>query len=59
MLTGLNTYSSYWVYRGWLSKNDFDKYWWDDPEYKKKKFSRYEEKTTKNRKPSESDRKCI
>ncbi|HDU2764557.1 TPA: M23 family metallopeptidase, partial [Klebsiella pneumoniae] len=26
MLTGLNTYSSYWVYRGWLSKNDFDKY---------------------------------
>lgn len=36
MLTGLNTYSSYWVYRGWLSKNDFDKYWWDDPEYKKK-----------------------
>ncbi len=58
MLTGLNTYSSYWVYRGWLSKNDFDKYWWDDPEYKKK-FSRYEEKTTKNRKPSESDRKCI
>ncbi|HBW4186683.1 TPA: M23 family metallopeptidase, partial [Klebsiella pneumoniae] len=23
MLTGLNTYSSYWVYRGWLSKNDF------------------------------------
>ncbi|EPJ2983868.1 M23 family peptidase [Klebsiella pneumoniae] len=36
MLTGLNTYSSYWVYRGWLSKNDFDEYWWDDPEYKKK-----------------------
>lgn len=36
MLTGLNTYSSYWVYRGWLSKNDFDKYWWGDPEYKKK-----------------------
>ncbi|HBR2939870.1 TPA: M23 family metallopeptidase [Klebsiella pneumoniae] len=36
MLTGLNTYSSYWVYRGWLSNNDFDKYWWDDPEYKKK-----------------------
>lgn len=36
MLTGLNTYSSYWVYRRWLSKNDFDKYWWDDPEYKKK-----------------------
>ncbi|MBX4725846.1 M23 family metallopeptidase [Klebsiella pneumoniae] len=36
MLTGLNTYSSYWVYRGLLSKNEFDKYWWDDPEYKKK-----------------------
>ncbi len=36
MLTGLDTYSGYWVYRGWISKNDFDKYWWDDPEYKKK-----------------------
>jgi predicted chitinase len=36
MLTGLDTYSGYWVYRGWISKNDFDKYWWDDQEYKKK-----------------------
>jgi len=36
MLTGLDTYSSYWVYRGWLSKDEFDQYWWDDPEYAKK-----------------------
>ncbi|MEN4561385.1 M23 family metallopeptidase [Pantoea agglomerans] len=36
MLTGLDTYSGYWVYRGWISRNDFDNYWWDDPEYKKK-----------------------
>lgn len=36
MLTGLDTYSSYWVYRGWLSVSDFDRYWWDDPQYKKK-----------------------
>nr|WP_227510030.1 M23 family metallopeptidase [Klebsiella pneumoniae] len=36
MLTGLDTYSSYWVYRGWLSINGFDRYWWDDPQYKKK-----------------------
>ncbi len=36
MLTGLDTYSGYWVYRGWLSSRDFDKYWWDDQEYKKK-----------------------
>ncbi|MNG62921.1 hypothetical protein D3C79_211320 [compost metagenome] len=36
MLTGLDTYSGYWVYRGWLSNRDFDKYWWDDQEYKKK-----------------------
>lgn len=36
MLTGLDTYSGYWVYRGWISKNDFDKYWWGDSEYKKK-----------------------
>lgn len=33
MLTGLDTYSSYWVYRGWLSKSDFDASWWTDPQY--------------------------
>lgn len=33
MLTGLDTYSSYWVYRGWLKKIDFDSSWWTDPEY--------------------------
>lgn len=26
MLTGLDTYSGYWVYRGWISRNDFDNY---------------------------------
>lgn len=36
MLTGLDTYSSYWVYRGWLSKSDFDSSWWSDAEYKNK-----------------------
>ncbi|WP_312074291.1 M23 family peptidase [Atlantibacter sp.] len=40
MLTGLDTYSSYWVYRGWLLTNDFDRYWWDDHEYKKKNASK-------------------
>lgn len=47
MLTGLNTYSSYWVYRGWLSNNDFDKYWWDDPEYKKKNSAGMKKKPPK------------
>ncbi|EPI1624319.1 M23 family metallopeptidase [Klebsiella pneumoniae] len=47
MLTGLNTYSSYWVYRGWLSKNDLDKYWWDDPEYKKKNSAGMKKKPPK------------
>lgn len=47
MLTGLNTYSSYWVYRGWLSKNDFDEYWWDDPEYKKKNSAGMKKKPPK------------
>ncbi|MCJ7287996.1 M23 family metallopeptidase [Klebsiella pneumoniae] len=47
MLTGLNTYSSYWVYRGWLSKNDFDKYWWDDSEYKKKNSAGMKKKPPK------------
>ncbi|MBB3303950.1 MULTISPECIES: M23 family metallopeptidase [unclassified Enterobacter] len=36
MLTGLDTYSSYWVYRGWLNKDDYDSSWWTDSEYKKK-----------------------
>ena len=58
MLTGLNTYSSYWVYRGWLSKMTLMNIG-GMTRSTRKKFSRYEEKTTKNRKPSESDRKCI
>ncbi|MEI2604812.1 M23 family peptidase [Erwinia aphidicola] len=36
MLTGLDTYSSYWVYRGWLSKSSFDASWWTDPQYRRK-----------------------
>ncbi|KQN63794.1 hypothetical protein ASF13_19675 [Erwinia sp. Leaf53] len=36
MLTGLDTYSSYWVYRGWLSKSSFDSSWWTDPQYRRK-----------------------
>lgn len=28
-LTGLFNYSEYWVYRGWLSRSDFDANWWD------------------------------
>ena len=40
MLTGLDTYSAYWVYRGWLKKTDFDASWWTDPEYKNKRRSK-------------------
>ncbi|MRT43848.1 M23 family peptidase [Enterobacteriaceae bacterium RIT702] len=40
MLTGLDTYSSYWIYRGWLSPKDFDASWWLDPQYKKKNLTR-------------------
>lgn len=36
MLTGLDTYSGYWVYRGWLSKSSFDASWWTDPQYRRK-----------------------
>lgn len=28
-LTGLFNYSEYWVYRGWLSRSNFDANWWD------------------------------
>ncbi|QCR36852.1 M23 family metallopeptidase [Nissabacter sp. SGAir0207] len=62
MLTGLDTYSSYWVYRGWLSKSDFDKYWWDDPEYKKKNAGGMKKKPPKIENPqkvTESAYDCI
>jgi predicted chitinase len=32
-LTGLELYAQYYVYRGWLKETEFDKYWWDDPQY--------------------------
>ncbi|MFL9927512.1 hypothetical protein PQR62_24785 [Herbaspirillum lusitanum] len=32
-LTGLELYAQYYVYRGWLKESEFDKYWWDDPQY--------------------------
>ena len=35
-LTGLEAYSNYWVYRGWLRQDSFDRHWWDDPAYKAK-----------------------
>lgn len=37
MLTGRANYASYWVYRGWIKREDFDNYWWDDPAYLRKK----------------------
>jgi predicted chitinase len=32
-LTGLMLYANYYVYRGWMSKTDFDANWWDDAGY--------------------------
>ncbi|POD89246.1 hypothetical protein BV924_22960 [Pectobacterium odoriferum] len=62
MLTGLDTYSSYWVYRGWLSANDFDRYWWDDHEYKKKnalKMKKRPPQISTPQKITESPYNCI
>ena len=62
MLTGLDTYSSYWVYRGWLSVSDFDRYWWDDPEYKKKnvaKMKKHSPQIDSPQKLTESTYNCI
>ncbi|WP_234599562.1 hypothetical protein [Hafnia paralvei] len=39
MLTGRDKYADYWVYRGFIAKNSFDQYWWDDQNYKKKNVS--------------------
>lgn len=33
-LTGLDNYAEYWVYRGWLRRDSFDRNWWDDPQYR-------------------------
>lgn len=33
-LTGRGLYAYYWAYRGWLSRSDFDDFWWSDPQYK-------------------------
>lgn len=62
MLTGIDTYSSYWIYRGWLTKNDFDKYWWDDPEYKKKNAAGMKKNPPKIESPqklTESSYNCV
>jgi predicted chitinase len=39
MLTGRSNYASYWLYRGWIRKEDFDNYWWDDKGYKLRQIS--------------------
>lgn len=44
MLTGLDKYAAYWVFRGWLSRNEFDDSWWLDPEYKKHDVQKMEKK---------------
>ena len=62
MLTGLDTYSSYWVYRGWLSVGDFDRYWWDDPEHKKKNAAKMKKRSPQIESPqkiTESAYNCI
>jgi len=62
MLTGLDTYSSYWVYRGWLSKSDFDSSWWSDAEYKKKNKAGMKKKPSEIGSPhkiTESPYNCI
>ncbi|STQ44427.1 Predicted chitinase [Ewingella americana] len=62
MLTGLDTYASYWVYRGWLSVKDFDKYWWDDPAYKNKKSAAMKKRPPKIDSPqrvTENTYNCI
>jgi len=62
MLTGLDTYSSYWVYRGWLSVSDFDRYWWDDPQYKKKNAAKMKKRSPQIDSPqkiTESSYNCI
>jgi predicted chitinase len=35
-LTGRSNYASYWVYRGYIKKSQYDDSWWDDASYKKK-----------------------
>lgn len=32
-LTGLDNYTEYWIYRGWLRRDSFDARWWTDPHY--------------------------
>ena len=38
-LTGLDNYAGYWLFRGWLHQNSFDRNWWNDPQYKLKNAS--------------------
>jgi predicted chitinase len=32
-LTGLDNYTKYWTYRGWLHRADYDNYWWRNPSH--------------------------
>ncbi|AXY33421.1 M23 family metallopeptidase [Yersinia pseudotuberculosis] len=62
MLTGRANYASYWVYRGWLQTNDFDAYWWDDSEYKKKNTKKMKKKPAiinSPQKVTENEYNCI
>lgn len=62
MLTGRANYASYWVYRGWLQTNNFDAYWWDDPEYKKQNTNKMKKKPAiinSPQKVTENEYNCI
>ncbi|PKH26458.1 hypothetical protein CIG19_01265 [Enterobacterales bacterium CwR94] len=62
MLTGLDTYSGYWLYRGWLKKEDFDASWWTDAEYKKKNASKMKKRAPSISEPhkiTENEYNCI
>ncbi|WP_175763494.1 peptidase M23 [Burkholderia ambifaria] len=39
-LTGRSNYASYWVFRGWLSKEEFTESWWSDREFKARNRSK-------------------
>ncbi|MEQ2017775.1 M23 family peptidase [Photorhabdus bodei] len=62
MLTGRANYAAYWVYRGWITKKDFDNYWWDDDEYKKKSINKMKKRPAvidDPQKVTENEYNCI
>nr|NHB94731.1 hypothetical protein [Photorhabdus cinerea] len=62
MLTGRANYAAYWVYRGWIIKKDFDNYWWDDEEYKKKNINKMKKRPAvidDPQKVTENEYNCI